>query len=336
MTTHICVAPSDIVQCLSAPSTSSDATGQRFLRLPHPRTNVPSLFLVSDQPSSSSSKTASPTILEVQSISPDASRSWFTDDDQVLGDGKLLVFTPVDPLFLLLPIMSAVAPANKAQFRPLEDIFEDAAEKLPKTSIEQYPDPVSSEDILFLGRLDCVVKAMKRLCEVKEITEDITVYRFSQPNLLSELQAKVTRLSDPTAYSTFRSLERGLAKDGLGTETGEEKEDLRKVARTKGACETLSQYLSSEVYEALLASYDFAILDAHLKALSAADEAAAAVITNKKENADDDAAKSKAKGAKKGGKNGGASRGVQQLAKANVQGMAKLSSFFTKKDKAPA
>lgn len=26
-------------------------------------------------------------------------------------DGKLLVFTPVDPLFLLLPIMSAVAPA---------------------------------------------------------------------------------------------------------------------------------------------------------------------------------------------------------------------------------
>lgn len=63
---------------------------------------------------------------------------------------------------------------------------------------------------------------------VLEITEDITVYRFSQPNLLSELQAKVTRLSDPTSYSTFRSLERGLAKDGLGTETGEEKEDIRK------------------------------------------------------------------------------------------------------------
>ncbi|KIO31282.1 hypothetical protein M407DRAFT_19661, partial [Tulasnella calospora MUT 4182] len=221
---------------MSVASTSSDAPGQRFLRLPHPRTSkcriqmylnvsadvgtldVPSLFLASEQPEGSSSKTASFTILEVQSISPDASRSWFTDDDQVLGDGKLLVFTPVDPLFLLLPIMSAVVPTNKAttaQFRPLEDIFEDAANKLSKTPTEENSERVLAEDILFLGRLGCVVEAMKRICEVKEITEDITVYRFSRPNLLSALQAKVTRISDPTSYVSIRSLARGLAKDGL-------------------------------------------------------------------------------------------------------------------------
>ncbi|KAG9050500.1 hypothetical protein FS837_004994 [Tulasnella sp. UAMH 9824] len=327
---------------MSVTSTSSDAPGQRFLRLPHPRTNVPSLFLVSEQPEASSSKTASSTILEVQSISPDASRSWFTDEDRVLGDGKLLVFTPVDPLFLLLPIMSAVAPPNKAtaaQFRPLEDIFEDAANKISKTPADEDSECVSTEDILFLGRLDCVVEAMKRMCEVKDITEDITVYRFSQPNLLSELQTKVARLSDAASYVSFRSLARGLAKDGLGPEAGEEKEDIRKVARTKGACETLSQYLTSEVYEALLASYDFTILDTHLEALTAADEAANAVIKSGKEISADSGAKpgaKEAKGGKKGGKNGSASRGVQQLAKANVQGMAKLSSFFTKKDKAAA
>ncbi|KAG8893985.1 hypothetical protein FRC01_013235 [Tulasnella sp. 417] len=234
MTTHICVAPSDVVGRMSVASTSPDAPGQRFLRLPHPRTSVPSLFLASEQPEASSSKTASTTILEVQSISPDASRSWFTEDDQVLGDGKLLVFTPVDPLFLLLPIMSAVAPPNKAttaQFRPLEDIFEDAASKITKASTEEDSDRVSTDDILFLGRLGCVLEAMKRICEVKEITEDITVYRFSQATLLSELQAKVTRLSDAASYVSFRSLARGLAKDGLGPEAGEEKEDIRKGRR---------------------------------------------------------------------------------------------------------
>ncbi|KAG9017712.1 hypothetical protein FRB90_000197 [Tulasnella sp. 427] len=342
MATHICVAPSDLVQCLSAVTTSPDATGQRFLRLPHPRTNAPSLFLAPDQPGASTSKTASSTILEVQSISPDASRSWFTSDDQVVGDGKLVVFTPIDPLFLLLPIMSTIAPTNSAtpaQFRPLEDIFEDAANKLSQSSSEQHPEGIASEDVLFFGRLGCVVDAMRRLCDVKEITEDIIVYRFSQSVLLPQLQAKVARLSDPVAFGSFRSLARGLAKDGLGVEAGAEKEGLRELARTKGACETLSQYLPAEVYEALLASYDFTALDAHLKALAAADDSASAVITQGKENVDESGAKAKAKdakGGKKGGKGGAGSRGIQQLAKANVQGMAKLSSFFTKKDKAAA
>jgi len=48
-------------------------------------------------------------ILEVQAVDPPASRSWFMDDDTVLEDGRLLLMTPVDPAFLLIPILRVVS-----------------------------------------------------------------------------------------------------------------------------------------------------------------------------------------------------------------------------------
>lgn len=73
----------------------------------------------------------------------------------------------------------------------------------------------------------------------------------------------------------------------------------------------------------------FTALDAHLKAIREEDSITNAPIVNGgKENGGKD---KKAEAGKKGKGKNTTTRGVQQLAKANVQGMAKLSTFFTKK-----
>lgn len=109
----------------------------RFLRLPHPRTGktyvfmvvlvpaqqgsgVPSLFLPYAKPDGRTS------IMEVQTVAPPNERSWFLSEGQVvqsaclrqsspssahsfLPDGELLIMTPVDPAFLLIPILHVLS-----------------------------------------------------------------------------------------------------------------------------------------------------------------------------------------------------------------------------------
>lgn len=66
---------------------------------------VPALFLLessSEQPSDASSAT----LLEVQAISPDASRSWFTGEDTIIG-GNVISSRPVDFLLILIWFQTA-------------------------------------------------------------------------------------------------------------------------------------------------------------------------------------------------------------------------------------
>lgn len=119
------------------------------------------------------------------------------------------------------------------------------------------------------------------------------------------------------------------------------------AGRIKAGCDLVSQYIPTSVYTALLASYEFVTcfltfllcllilifssftqLDAYLQTLD--DEAAALVVANTNtskskskdvDNGNDDKKrKSKAK----------TSQGVDKLKKANINGMAKMSSFFKK------
>ncbi|TFK54172.1 hypothetical protein OE88DRAFT_1675650 [Heliocybe sulcata] len=329
MPSHISVLPSEFLDALSAQLGSTH--GQQLLRLPHPRTGVPSLFLPYPQQLNGSAATWS--ILEVQAVSPPNERSWFLGEGQVIEDGKLLMMTPIDPSFLLIPLLRAIQPADGSPgtFRPLEDLFEEALPKLLELAEENASpkDPSASlarRDLELFTSLECVKKAMKNVCEVKEITPEIVVYRYSQAQLLEYLRKKVARLSQPQVFESSRTLIRGLAKDGL-MEDG--KEHLLPSARTRAACDLLSQYLPQDIHFALIASYDLTSLDAHLKqildelaALSAASLAASDTKANK--------AKAKEDSGDKKRKNQKASHGVEKLKKANTKGMAKLSTFFHK------
>jgi Ydr279p protein triple barrel domain len=94
-----------------------------FFTLPHPRTGEmiscvnhrsltrplghPALFLPFKDEGAENIATTQ--ILEAQAVDPPASRSWFMDDDIILEDGRLLLMTPIDPAFLLLPVLRSIA-----------------------------------------------------------------------------------------------------------------------------------------------------------------------------------------------------------------------------------
>ncbi|KAF7321755.1 hypothetical protein MKEN_00697200 [Mycena kentingensis (nom. inval.)] len=293
MATHIAVLP-DAFSALHS---------TRFLRLPHPRTELPTLFL------------AGSSILEAQSVSPVNARSWFIDQ-QVVSDGKLLMFTPVDPAFLLIPVLQAVYPENTpGMFRPADEIFEDAA-----TNLAQSSDPETSipkDDVTYFTSMECCRKAMRRICEVKEITDDLVVFRYSRERVVDYLRAKVDRLSTPATTELSRTLVRNLAKDGL-LEDG--KEELLQAGRIRAACDLLGQYTPPAIRNALAATYDFSALDAHYRSLEEEKEALVVQKPSKGKAAPGDKKRKQ-----------DTSAGVEKLKKVKTTGMAKLSTFFTKK-----
>jgi len=323
-TPHIGILPNDVLDALST-RLNEEPSALRFLRLPHPRTGVPSLFLPYETTSSLEWKKSG--ILEVQAVAPTNARSWFLGEHEVVGDGKLLVLTPVDPVFLLIPVLQAAHPVDGTLglFRPADDILEEAATLLAKADTKNK-DPsmrITEKDLHHLFSVQCVRSALKRLCDVKEVTPEIVVYRYSLPKLVEYLRVKVTRLAATEILECSRTLVRGLAKDGL---MDDGKEELLECGRIKAGCDLISHYVPPGIYSALLVSYDFTKLDSYLQNLH--DETTALAATNsntsktkRKEKGDDERKrKNKSK----------VSQGVDKLKKANINGMAKMSSFFNK------
>ncbi|CAK5281794.1 unnamed protein product [Mycena citricolor] len=283
---------------------------------------LPCLFL----PSSTSAEGTNQTILELQAVSPPNERSWFIGQD-VVADGKLLLLTPIDPAFLLIPILRAVYPptakGDKGLFRPMDEIFDDAADNLAETTqVSADKDThISKDDVQALTSLPCCHSAMKRVCDFQDATEDLAVYRFSTEKLVSYLRCKVDRLATAEMTEVSRTIIRSLAKDGL-METG--REELLRVGRIKAACDLISQYTPPDILELLKASYDFAALDSYFKTME--DENIALLANDKPVKAKKTAAAPTDKKRKTG-----ASTGVEKLKKAKTTGMPKLSNFFTKK-----
>ncbi|KAJ7091174.1 ribonuclease H2, subunit B [Mycena epipterygia] len=321
MATHVAVLPSDALDLpIGLPSGSKPSS--RFLRLPHPRTGLASLFLPYKRRVDDVS--TQDAILEVQAVAPTNARSWFIGQE-VVADGKLLVMTPIDAAFLLIPILQSVYPENGEQgmFRPADEIFEDAAANLQQSSTSTAGKDtsliVSKDDVLQFTSLECCKSALKRVCDVKEITEDITVYRFSPERVVEYLRVKIQRLSTPETVEVSRTLVRNLAKDGL-MEDG--KESLLEVGRIRAACDLVAQYTPPGIRSLLTASYDFTPLDLYFKSIED-ENAALSVEKPVKVKAAPTTAEKKRKP--------GASQGVEKLKKAKTGGMAKLSTFFTKK-----
>ncbi|KAI0318395.1 ribonuclease H2, subunit B [Amylostereum chailletii] len=317
MTTHIGILPIDVMDTITmkiqANDVSNDTSALQFLRLPHPRTSASTLFLPHVISSTSSSKYKW-RVLEVQSISPPNPRSWFLNEGEVIADGKMLIMTPIDPTFLLLPLLLAAKPADGSAglFQPLDDIFDGLEPKLNTKLPENGSPSVTQEDISILASLDCVAGAMRRICDVQDIAPEITVYRWSEDKAIEYLQSKVARLSTQAVCEISRTITRSLAKDGL-MDDGKE----QVLQRT---------FHSIDLHAALLAKYDFAALDAHMQLLQ--DEFAAQVAAN----APKERTKAETSMAEDGKKRKAkASQGVEKLKKVNVSGMAKISSFFQKK-----
>lgn len=110
-------------------------------------------------------------IAEVNKFS-DEPRSWFIGNS-LQTDGSLYLCTPVDPLFLALPSLLTAAKIGK--FTTLDAIFEDTLLKVLEKCIQ--------------------TDQWEHVCDVKDITDGIKVYRCSMEKTLKWLRHKVDTLS---------------------------------------------------------------------------------------------------------------------------------------------
>ncbi|KAJ3989880.1 ribonuclease H2, subunit B [Lentinula detonsa] len=322
MTIQIGILPDDIIHTILDGNTVQRVNNGSFIRLPHPRTGLSALFLPHQTPSGS-------TISELQVVEPINSRSWFIGNE-IIADGRLLMIMPVDPAFLLVPILRSVSPRNgtPGQFRTLDDIFEEAAMKLEQSSSKDSTGTISTKDLATFASLDCCKDSITRVCDRQDLPPDIIVYRFSPTKFIEYLKLKVENLLKSDVIEGSKTLMRSLAKDGL-MEDGNE--DLLQAGRLKIACDLIAQYIPSDLRTLLSASYDFAELDVYLEKLEEeqrlkAQEASTNTRSRKKAVKKEDSKEKvdKRKAPKQ-------SQGVEKLKKANINGMAKLSTFFTKK-----
>ncbi|KAI6121484.1 ribonuclease H2, subunit B [Pisolithus sp. B1] len=335
MDTHFAVLPTDVIDSviLQIDHSRQPSRPPRFLRLPHPRTGLPSLFLTYQlqEGGGNGSEVRSSTILEVQTVAPPGARSWFMREE-VVSDGRLLVMTPIRSNIPADTDTWSDRFGEQANFRPADDILEEAATRLAEASHSSgSQDPsliVAPDDIMTFGALDCTVHAMRHICDIKEITAEITVFRYSQERLMEQLTKKVAALATPRITEMSRSLIRGLAKNAL---MEDEHEELLTLGRTQLACDLLAQYLPPNIRKGLMASYDFAPLESHVRGLQRhhLDPSPPGDMTAKKDRkrtstvSEGNSVKRK--------KEPKPSQGVGKLKKANVDGMAKLSTFFVKR-----
>lgn len=133
-----------------------------IVKLRHPTTGESSMFLFGPKEDS---------IQEVLTFS-DNKRSWFVNDT-VNEDGKLLLSTPFDPLFLVVPYL-----AKATATMPLDQLLQD--DQFPQTK----------------RLLKCA--GMKHLSEIADQKGDpeINAYKLNEEKLMVWLETKIARLTN--------------------------------------------------------------------------------------------------------------------------------------------
>ncbi|BGP00213.1 Ribonuclease H2 subunit B [Rhodotorula toruloides] len=354
---HVCILPKGVQLEAGDPSSS---TGSRFLRLPHPRTNHPALFL----PYSRTGSPALDGLLEVQKIELDADkqRCWFIEEE-VASDGSLTLFSPFDPIYLTISYLSSLP----SRFQSYSDLWESIAQhRFEVQGMKKEEEGKEDEGAAFaedLGRLDAmegVKERLKAVCETQE-HESTTLYRLSEPLILSFLRSKVDSLVDPASGifgpleatepgeevkpkaegvgvaaeegEKFQTVRRGMAKEDIGSGHGLS-EQIQTESRQKYAVGILANYLPPSVTKALLASYSFSELDAHLSTTTNSSvlnstylpgRGAAKLEASFSGELGGGAAAKKRKAEQSKG-----SRGVEALKKVNTKGMKSLKDLFGK------
>jgi len=247
-------------------------------------------------------------------------------------------------IFLLIPILLTVeGPVTAAVPRslPIDDIFEEASCYLKFTDSppegEEFPDVGGvGVDVLRLGAMKSCRSALESICEVQHLSSSLSSYRLSRARLNDALKVKVDRLAaDETFDGRFPTLQRGIAKSGIGIGHGDNPEII-KQARLTVAIDLVSQYLPIEIEETLRESYSLTELQAFLESSTEDGCLSNGHLPAVTSNIVSAASKPKPAGGgsaalKKKADQGKATRGVEALKKVNTRNMKKIDSFFTKK-----
>lgn len=234
-------------------------------------------------------------LFEIQKVTGPGRKSSWSINDAIYKDGAVRFISPIDPLFVCLPILEKASLDN--QFRTLDDVF-------TRENVE-----IEGEDgEMDIHRLANIVpiEQLAHVCDSKDV--GVAVYRLNNDLVLDWLVKKVDRLIVNASFvKTFK-------------QTGLEQEHLK-----LDAVYTLANYLTNTWFTKLLDKLGLKEIEKEKGSLTeyATDTSPASYF--KRPNYDElmmdrDSPAKKIKPAV-----------PRSLAKVNTKGMKTLTSFFPKK-----
>ncbi|ORZ12200.1 ribonuclease H2, subunit B [Absidia repens] len=224
-----------------------DVTSLQPISLPCPRTGKVITFLY-DQDTT--------TIFELSKVAEGRKACWLIDNS-VYKDGALHFITPIDPLFIVLPILAEIGrkvslivrkkdselsltrislshaqEEGKALYRTMDDIF----------TLEQ---DIPSHDIQRMIDTTAFSEQLAHLCDTQEIAPGMSVYRYNEEKSLGWLKQKVDALVQQfDMIPQFKNSLSDLA------------EDKKKDHRLRESIYVLAKYLTNDWIKALFKCYD--------------------------------------------------------------------------------
>ncbi|KAE8150564.1 ribonuclease H2, subunit B [Aspergillus avenaceus] len=191
------------------PSSASDEA--RFIQLPNPQTGeltryffCPKLGIYEFTVIASSGQSPRSVLFTSNSEnSASAERPSNPPKISITKNAQLLVATPIDSLFFLIPLLSPTSSPSKGLFQPLDDII-DSQDDLPKHFRHILYDEA------FRNTLQARAEA---ICDSVEAGDE-KMFRFSEEKLLKELIAKAERM---IAQGLPASLEERFVRQALAT-----------------------------------------------------------------------------------------------------------------------
>lgn len=218
------------------PSKRSDAS--RFLTLPNPGSNAPSRYFFDPEAglyeftAVASAPFAPKSILFTGTNHGDEGTDKQKCRSYVSKKAELLIATPIDVLFFMLPIITPTEKTGSTSnmFQPLDDILDSQDELSPHLRYMLY-------NTTFRPTLE---RRMQAICDVMDAADE-TLYRFNKQKLLTELIAKANRM---VAHGLPTSLEENFIKKALDPPlTSSKQED---VTSTTTATTTVSASVDKE------------------------------------------------------------------------------------------
>ncbi|KAF9436227.1 Ribonuclease H2 subunit B [Entomortierella beljakovae] len=256
--------------------------------LPNPGSGLPSRYVIQDGQ-----------LFEIQVVDSEGLRSWFIKDT-VQSDGSLYITTPIDPVFMFIPILDIVRKKsndNEGRFLSLDDIFDS----------DQYT------SLRRLSQLSRIEAHLAQICDIRD-SFSTKAYRLNDDNVLVWLKSKVKSIVDN--FSSIKVLVSSIVY------TESLPEACRSEAIIQSSLRLVSAYLSDSWAEKLAAEYQFP----ELEKLESRTQLPSIADFGKRLKMDDDDDLKESKEVKKPKM----TLGQKRLAKAST-GMKPLSSFFTKK-----
>jgi len=261
--------------------------------LPHPKRGLNARFAINKNQ-----------VCELNRVTNDPS-SWFINQN-VERDGSIYLATPIDPIFLLIRLLEQ----NRKKTEESEGYFCDISQML--TDAKQ---PGFFHLLPIVETIDLCL-----ICDVNK-EHSPTLYRLNDDKVLRWLRCKVDNLipiletnvqsnSVSSSAPTFRRSEKSLKKPNS--------EEV-----LKSSLGFISEYIDSFRMDSLSKSYGLTHFG--VPKLTAFDEMA--VYSHKRSNPDNEPEKERKEPAKKPR----LTPGQAKLAKTDVRGIPKISTFFTKK-----